>query len=151
MPIRRYFVIVGPALAVLLWMVSSYLEPARPVQPQPTASLQALNPAAPAQAKPQAQSAAAAAMPATTGSATPEITASAAAPQPAPDLRLAMPTETTAAAETRSVKASKQKKRKQLAHRRHKSSPTYAYGNPYAAPYRAQYYGGYQPFFGYRW
>ena len=45
MPIRSYFAVVGPALTVFLWLLSSYLEPSTPVKPQSAATKQDEKPA----------------------------------------------------------------------------------------------------------
>src|SRR6266540_1659363 len=136
MPILSYFAVVGPALAVLLWLMSSSLQPSTPVKARSAITTQVSKPApaSPVQAGLPANSIASA--------------ISQGAPRPEEEVRKSAPAETTRSAEAAkpSVKtAQKHKKRKQLAHRRQRRdiyAPAYSYGN--------RYYADYQPFVGYR-
>src|SRR5262245_35716254 len=163
MPIRAYFLVVGPALAAFLWWTNWYMQP-EPPKVYTTAAA----PTAPA--APAVKSAAV-----TTGTASSQTAAQATpAAEPAPeatDIKLVPTLEDTKLVHVEETKrvhqaAVKPKKRKQIArHKPHDShGPAYAYGSAAPSnPYGGQYFGGQyfsgsrssyasQPFFGYgRW
>jgi hypothetical protein len=150
MPIRGYFLVIGPLLAAFIWLVSSYMEPNPPVRAQSATTTQVDRPGttAPAQAaKPAPVAPVQAAKPAAPvrveSTANPLTTA-----QGAPPLSLGMnepaASETTgsAAPTLASVQtAQKHKKRKQVAQRQQRRnnyastarrpSPYYAYAPAY--------------------
>jgi hypothetical protein len=139
MPILSYFAVVGPALAVLLWLMSSSLQPGTPVKAPSAATTQITKPAP---ASPV--NAGHAGLPANSIASA----ISQGALQPEGEVRKSAPAETTKSADATksSVQtAQKRKKRKQLAQRRQRRdiyAPAYSYGN--------RYYADYQPFVGYR-
>jgi hypothetical protein len=152
MPIRSYFLVIGPALAAVLWWLGWYLEPRPPAavatQPAPPASA-----GQPASARQPASAPRLVPTPAA-------VTTGQAAPQSAPELQLE-PTKPAEATRQAAHQAPKQRKRKQVAQRRKDPYGAYAYGSPYprAYPYPQAYggypqaygsrYAGWQPFFGY--
>src|SRR5215216_2414450 len=158
MPIRWYFTVIGPALAAVLWWVSSSLEPNLPARPAATAQATA-GPASSVAAKPPGHTfgaTAAAATPAAPDPPAPSVAAASAPASPATGLELRPSADMTKPVEaTKSATRPKHKKRKQIAHRRHHRE-TYgavpANGSPYQA-YGSQYrYAGPPPFYGYgRW
>jgi hypothetical protein len=162
MPIRGYFLFIGPALLAFLWFVGWYNEPPRPAQPAVAVQSTAPGAAQSTTAKvsgQRAQTVGVAPSPATaaelpvaattvTGAAT-----SAPAAQPLPDISAS--NEAKPADDVKPIKtATRPKKRKHLAHR--PPAPArdgYAasgYASPYGTPYRypQQTYAG-PPFF--RW
>jgi hypothetical protein len=138
MPILSYFAVVGPALGVFLWLMSSSLQPGTPVKARSAVTTQV--------AKPAPASSVQAGLPANSIASA----ISQGAPQPEEEAQKSAPAETTKSADATkpSVKtAQKHKKRKQLAHRRQRRDiydPAYSYGSS------RYYYADYQPFVGYR-
>jgi hypothetical protein len=160
MPIRRYFLVIAPLLAGLIWFIGSYMEPTPPVRAQSAKTTQAVKPGSTASAQaasPMPLAPVQAAKPATQvrvePTAIPLTTAQGAPPrsleinEPAASERPASAEPNRAPVQT----AQKRKKRKQMAQRRHQ-------GN-YASTARRQYqetprsnapYYAYAPPFG-RW
>jgi hypothetical protein len=146
MPIRRYFVVIGPALAAFLWFLSSYLEPSPPVRAQPGVAAQAAKPAATFSVQPANPAAAA---PSRAKPTDPLAVAGLQAePQPEPQAEAKPPVEVTKSAdatERPGQTARKHKQRKQTAQRRQRR-------NNFATAARrpsddAPHYAGYQPNF----
>jgi hypothetical protein len=158
MPIRWYFTVIGPALAAVLWWVSSALEPSPPARPAAIAQARAA-PASSVAAKPQVHpfgATAAAATPAPPDPPAPSVAAASAPASPSSGLEIRPSVETTKPVETtRSATQPKHKKRKQIAHRRqHRETygAAYAHGSPYPAYGSRDQYAGSPPFYGYnRW
>jgi hypothetical protein len=159
MPLRSYFLVIGPALGGCLWFLSSLLEPSPPLQAQSGGPAQAAKPglASPvhaasgalvtaARAAPQLQGR----LPADPTQPADRTTSTPAEPKPAEVTRSANPLDATA----RSAEIAKHKKRKQTAQRRqHRDAhgPTSAERSPYSAyASRDPYYAPPQPFYGYR-
>src|SRR5262249_23733865 len=121
MPIRAYFLVIGPALAGLIWFIGWYLEPARPVQAPATATPPPVTTTARAQ---PATTTGAATMPTATPApvAATSVAATSVAATPAvqsgSELRPSVELEPAKPVEIKSAKATKPKKRKQIAHRR---------------------------------
>jgi hypothetical protein len=161
MPVRSYFLVMGPAVAGCLWVVGSLLEPAPPLQVRSDGPAHAGKPslASPAQAASGVLVAAARAAPQSqvqdrlpvdptqpAGGTRPTSVE----PQPAQVTRSSNPVE----AASRPAEATKHKKRKQTA-QRHQYRDTYgpasAGRNPYAAyASRDPYFAPPQPFYGSR-
>jgi hypothetical protein len=163
MPVRSYFLVIGPSLAACLWFMNSFLEPAPPLQARSTGPAQA--------AKPSLASPAQAASPVL-------VTAARAAPQPLPQLQDRAPADGTKPADetkptsaevqpaegtrsshppdatSRAAEVAKPKKRKQTAQRRpHRDGygPAFTERSPYPAyASSSPYYAPSQPFYGYR-
>src|SRR5262245_39157499 len=137
MPIRAYFLVIGPALLVFLWLVSSALEPNKPAK-APTAGTAQAAKAMPAQT---------AARPAAATTAAPQA-ASLQAPPDAksaemlrPSVETSRPSAVAEAPAPSQLVAPKHKKRKQTVARRDRRDPygnAYAYG-PYRDPYGPRY------------
>jgi hypothetical protein len=169
MPIRSYFLVIGPALAACLWFVGSALEPAPPPQAR-TGPAQAAQPAAPAASSALVTAARAEPQPLPQGQdrtpaePTKPVDATGltpAEPKSAEGTRSSSPPEATSReatsreATSRPGEVAKHKKRKQTAQRRqHRDSyraakvergPYPAYASPY--PY---YDAPPQPFSSYR-
>jgi hypothetical protein len=143
MPIRGYFLIIGPALLTFLWFVGWYLEPPRPAQPAVAAQSAAQSTNAPAPGQ-RAQTMGVAPSPATAAelpvAATSAIavTTPAPAPQSLPDISAS--NETKPADDVKPVKtATRQKKRKHLARRPPAPGPDGYAAAGYASPYGTQY------------
>jgi hypothetical protein len=122
MPIRSYFLVMGPALAALLWLVGWYLEPSPPVRPRAAVAAQAAKPASPARADPRPVA----------------FPAGQAALQARPDLQDGPEaTKPVEAAKPVAHQAPKQKRRKHVAHRRKHPGGygAYAYSSPYPQAY----------------
>jgi hypothetical protein len=144
MPIRGYFLIIGPALLAFLWFIGWYMEPPRPAQPAVAARSATQGTAQSTVAKAsgeKAQTVGVASSPAAAAelpvAATTGTVSSAPAAQPLPDISAS--TETKPADEAKPVKtATRPKKRKHLAHRPPASRDGYA-ASGYASPYGTQY------------
>jgi hypothetical protein len=122
MPIRSYFLVMGPALAALLWCLGWYLEPSPPARPQAAVAAQAAKPASPARADPRPVA----------------FTTGQAALQAGPDLQDGPEaTKPVEAAKSVAQQAPKPKKRKQVTHRRKHPDHygAYAYSRPYPQGY----------------
>ena len=160
MPLRSYFLIIGPALAGFLWWVGWYLEPA----PPPSATAQRAVVVGPSKAT-AASAGTAIHAPATPASGMPALpvasTTTAAAPQPATPAKdtataEATPaTDVTATTDTTDKRASQSAKHKKKVARkrprRENYGPAYAERSPYQ-PYSSPYTYGYAPqqTYGYR-
>jgi hypothetical protein len=155
-PIRRYFLVIGPCLAAIIWFVGSYMEPNPPVQAQSATSTQAAKPGtiAPAQAARPApvtpvQAAKQAVPVPVEPTANPPTTEQEAPP---PNLVIDEPAalETTGSAEPTPAPvqtAQKHKKRKQVAQRQQRRN-IYASAERrpyYDTPYYNPTYAGFRP------
>jgi hypothetical protein len=161
MPIRSYFLVIGPALAACLWFIGSALEPAPPPQVRTAGPAQAAKPAAPVPTASSARVTAGRAAPQPQGqdripaeptSPADKTRAMSGEPRSAEGTRSPTPPEAT----SRSAEVAKHRKRKQAAQRRqHRDNygPAYTERSPYAAyaahyPY-SPYYPPSQPFSGF--
>jgi rare lipoprotein A (peptidoglycan hydrolase) len=148
MPIRGYFLFIGPALLAFLWFVGWYNEPPRPAQPAvaaqsaPRSATQGAAQSTVTKSSGQkAQTVGVAPSPAAAAELPVAVTtgtvSSAPAAQPLPDISAS--TETKPADEAKPVKtATRPKKRKHLARRPPASRDGYA-ASGYASPYGTQY------------
>jgi hypothetical protein len=146
MPIRGYFLFIGPALLAFLWFVGWYMEPPRPAQPAVTAQSAAQGAAQSTIAKAsgqRAQTVGVASSPATAAelpvaATTAAVTIPAPAAQPLPDISAS--NETKPADDAKPVKtATRPKKRKHLAHRPPAPGRDGYAASGYASPYGTQY------------
>src|SRR4051794_37552958 len=147
MPLRAYFLFIGPALLAFLWFVGWYMEPPRPAQPAVAAQSTTQGPAHSTAAKASGQKPQTVGAAPSTASAAelPVVASEAAAPassqhlpdisasnetKPADDVKAVKPADDVKAVKT----AARPKKRKHLAHRGPPARDGYA-ASGYASPY----------------